>query len=229
MSDALLDYSSWSFQLIFVLAMLYLVFGLAKPSWVLATKRSTVAVVAVVVLLVAGPSSIWPIRPLPMPWRLRLRSAPSRLCHSRPPRSPDRTSGKQKAIDRPACGMPQSGRPRSFRTRLALLGEGGRAMYDTMIENSQLAAIASSAWRCSILSLGSPDPSWAFAVGARRRRAARRPGDGLCRCLVHRRHRLYPLATRWSTFGRGLHQRLFRRAGGAAGTSRALASRVRLP
>ena len=54
MSDALLDYSSWSFQLIFVLAMLYLVFGLAKPSWVLATKRSTVAIVAAVVMLVAG-------------------------------------------------------------------------------------------------------------------------------------------------------------------------------
>ena len=65
MSDALLDYSSWSFQLIFVLAVLYLVFGLAKPSWVLATKRSTVAIVAAVVMLVARPSSIWPIRPLP--------------------------------------------------------------------------------------------------------------------------------------------------------------------
>ena len=54
MSDALLDYSSWSFQLIFLLAVLYLVFGLAKPSWVLATKRSTVAIVAAVVMLVAG-------------------------------------------------------------------------------------------------------------------------------------------------------------------------------
>jgi uncharacterized ion transporter superfamily protein YfcC len=54
MSDALLDYSSWSFQLIFVLAILYLVFGLARPSWVLASKRSTVAIVAVVVMLIAS-------------------------------------------------------------------------------------------------------------------------------------------------------------------------------
>ena len=65
MSDALLDYSSWSFQSIFVLAMLYLVFGLAKPSWVLATKRSTVAIVAAVVMLVAGTLFYLAIRPLP--------------------------------------------------------------------------------------------------------------------------------------------------------------------
>ena len=65
MSDALLDYSSWSFQLIFVLAMLYLVFGLVKPSWVLASKRSTVVVVAVVVMLIASTLFYLLIRPLP--------------------------------------------------------------------------------------------------------------------------------------------------------------------
>lgn len=65
MSDALLDYSSWSFQLILLLAVLYLVFGLAKPSWVLATKRSTVVIVAVVVMLVASTLFYLAIRPLP--------------------------------------------------------------------------------------------------------------------------------------------------------------------
>ena len=96
MSDALLDYSSWSFQLIFVLAMLYLVFGLAKPSWVLATKRSTVAIVAAVVMLVAG-TALLPGDPAAARCTRASggRSAPSRLCHSRPPRSPNRTSGKQ--------------------------------------------------------------------------------------------------------------------------------------
>jgi hypothetical protein len=65
MADALLDYSSWSFQLVFVLAMLYLVFGLVKPSWVLAGKRSTVVVVAIVVLLVASTLFYLLVRPLP--------------------------------------------------------------------------------------------------------------------------------------------------------------------
>jgi hypothetical protein len=65
MADALLDYSSWSFQIIFVLTVLYLVFGLVKPSWVLAGKRSTVVVVAIVVLLVASTLFYLLIRPLP--------------------------------------------------------------------------------------------------------------------------------------------------------------------
>ena len=65
MADALLDYSSWSFQIIFVLTVLYLVFGLVKPSWVLAGQRSTVVVVAIVVLLVASTLFYLLIRPLP--------------------------------------------------------------------------------------------------------------------------------------------------------------------
>jgi hypothetical protein len=65
MSDALLDYSSWSFQLILLLAVLYLVFGLVRPTWVLATKRSTVVIVAVVVMLVASTLFYLAIRPLP--------------------------------------------------------------------------------------------------------------------------------------------------------------------
>ena len=65
MADALLDYSSWSFQLIFVLAVLYLVFGLVKPSWVLAGKRSTVVVVTIVVMLIASTLFYLLIRPLP--------------------------------------------------------------------------------------------------------------------------------------------------------------------
>ena len=35
MSDALLDYSSWSFQLITFLAVLYLILGLIHPAWVM--------------------------------------------------------------------------------------------------------------------------------------------------------------------------------------------------
>ena len=65
MSDALLEYPSWSFQLILVLAVLYLVFGLVKPSWVLASKRSTVVIVAVVVMLIAATLFYLAIRPLP--------------------------------------------------------------------------------------------------------------------------------------------------------------------
>jgi hypothetical protein len=64
MSDALLDYSSWSFQLIAVLAILYLVMGLVKPSWVRATKRSTVVTVSVIVLLVASTAFYIAVRPL---------------------------------------------------------------------------------------------------------------------------------------------------------------------
>lgn len=64
MSDALLDYSSWSFQLIVVLAVLYLVAGLIQPSWVLARKRSTIVVVSVVVLLLASTAFYIAVRPL---------------------------------------------------------------------------------------------------------------------------------------------------------------------
>lgn len=64
MSDALLDYSSWSFQLIFVLAVLYLVIGLIQPSWVLARKRSTIVVVSVLVLLLASTAFYVAVQPL---------------------------------------------------------------------------------------------------------------------------------------------------------------------
>lgn len=64
MSDALLDYSSWSFQLIVVLAVLYLVIGLIQPSWVMARKRSTIVVVSVVVLLLASTAFYVAVQPL---------------------------------------------------------------------------------------------------------------------------------------------------------------------
>jgi uncharacterized ion transporter superfamily protein YfcC len=64
MSDALLDYSSWSFQLIFVLVMLYLVLGLIKPAWVMATRRRTVVIVSVVVMLLASTAFYVAVRPL---------------------------------------------------------------------------------------------------------------------------------------------------------------------
>jgi hypothetical protein len=64
MSDALLDYSSWSFQLIAVLAILYLVAGLIRPSWVLARKRSTIIAVSVMVLLLVSTAFYVAVRPL---------------------------------------------------------------------------------------------------------------------------------------------------------------------
>lgn len=63
MSNTLLDYSSWSFQLIVVLAVLYLVVGLVQPSWVLARKRTTVVVVSVIVLMLAGTAFYVAVRP----------------------------------------------------------------------------------------------------------------------------------------------------------------------
>ena len=62
--NELLDYASWSFQLIFFLVVLYLVIGLIKPSWVLATKRSTIVIVSVVVMLIACTAFYIAIRPL---------------------------------------------------------------------------------------------------------------------------------------------------------------------
>jgi uncharacterized ion transporter superfamily protein YfcC len=64
MSNALLDYSSWSFQLILFLAVLYLVFGLIKPAWVLASQRRTVVIVSVVVMLLASTAFYVAVRPL---------------------------------------------------------------------------------------------------------------------------------------------------------------------
>jgi len=64
MSDALLDYSSWSFQLIIVLAILYLVIGLIRPDWVMARSRTTIVVVAVLVMLLASTAFYIAVRPL---------------------------------------------------------------------------------------------------------------------------------------------------------------------
>jgi hypothetical protein len=63
MSNALLDYSSWSFQFIVVLAILYLVIGLIQPSWVLAKRRSTIVGISVVVLLLASSAFYIAVRP----------------------------------------------------------------------------------------------------------------------------------------------------------------------
>jgi len=63
MSNTLLDYSSWSFQLIVVLAIVYLVAGLIKPSWVLARSRGTIIALSVVVLLVASTAFYIAVRP----------------------------------------------------------------------------------------------------------------------------------------------------------------------
>lgn len=64
MSDALLDYSSWSFQLIIVLAILYLVVGLIRPDWVMARRRRTIVIVSVVVMLLASSAFYVAVRPL---------------------------------------------------------------------------------------------------------------------------------------------------------------------
>jgi hypothetical protein len=65
MSDLLLDYSSWSFQLITLLAVLYLIFGLINPAWVWATNRSTIVIVSAIVLLLAATAFYIAVRPLP--------------------------------------------------------------------------------------------------------------------------------------------------------------------
>jgi hypothetical protein len=65
MSDTLLDYSSWSFQLIIVLAVLYLVIGLIRPDWVMARSRATIVIVSVAVVLLASTLFYVAVRPLP--------------------------------------------------------------------------------------------------------------------------------------------------------------------
>jgi hypothetical protein len=53
-STMTLDYSSWLFQLIGVLVIVYLAVGLSKPALVKAGSRATVAVIAAAFLLVAS-------------------------------------------------------------------------------------------------------------------------------------------------------------------------------
>lgn len=64
-TTSVLDYSSWLFQLVGVLVIIYLAVGLANPSWVLATKRSTVAIVSAVILLIASTAFYFTARDLP--------------------------------------------------------------------------------------------------------------------------------------------------------------------
>jgi hypothetical protein len=54
MESTTLDYSSWIFQLIAVLIIVYLALGLSKPSLVKAGSRSTVAIIAAALLLIAS-------------------------------------------------------------------------------------------------------------------------------------------------------------------------------
>jgi hypothetical protein len=54
MTSPTLDYSSWTFQLIAVLVIVYLAVGLSKPALVKASSRATVAIIAAVFLLVAS-------------------------------------------------------------------------------------------------------------------------------------------------------------------------------
>jgi hypothetical protein len=60
----LLEYSSWAFQLVAVLAILYLVVGLINPQLVRAKSRSTIWTVGIAVLLVASTAFYLAIRPL---------------------------------------------------------------------------------------------------------------------------------------------------------------------
>ncbi len=89
MSNALFDYSSWSFQLIVVLAILYLVAGLIKPSWVLAKRRGTILAVGVVVLLLASTAFYVAVRPFDsLPDGPSLPSGPSALNAPAPAATP---------------------------------------------------------------------------------------------------------------------------------------------
>jgi hypothetical protein len=60
----LLEYTSWAFQLVAVLTIIYLVVGLINPAWVKATNRTTIATIAVAVLLLASTAFYFAIRPL---------------------------------------------------------------------------------------------------------------------------------------------------------------------
>jgi hypothetical protein len=64
---SLLDYyySSWSFQTVMILLVLYLVIGLINPAWVLASKRSTIVGVFVAVALIASTALYLVTRDLP--------------------------------------------------------------------------------------------------------------------------------------------------------------------
>ena len=52
--NELLDYSSWLFQLVFFLVVMYLVVGLVQPKGVLATRRRTIVIVSGLLLLIAS-------------------------------------------------------------------------------------------------------------------------------------------------------------------------------
>jgi hypothetical protein len=65
MSNALLDYSSWSFQAVMILVVLYLLVGLINPAWVLASKRSTIVGVFVALALIASTALYLVTRELP--------------------------------------------------------------------------------------------------------------------------------------------------------------------
>jgi len=62
--NALLDYSSWTFQAIVLVIVLYLVVGLLKPAWVGGSSRRTIAIAAVVGLLIASTAFYFAVRSL---------------------------------------------------------------------------------------------------------------------------------------------------------------------
>ena len=62
--NALLDYSSWTFQAIFLVIVLYLVVGLLQPAWVGASSRRTIAIISVVGLVIASTAFYFAVRPL---------------------------------------------------------------------------------------------------------------------------------------------------------------------
>lgn len=62
--NALLDYSSWTFQAIFFVIVVYLVVGLLKPAWVGGASRQTIVIAAVVGLVIAATAFYFAVRPL---------------------------------------------------------------------------------------------------------------------------------------------------------------------
>ena len=168
MSDALLDYSSWSFQLITVLAVLYLVFGLIKPAWVLATKRSTIVIVSAVVMLLAatallprGAAAARCARRLPQ----TIGTEPP--CHSRPQRSPNRSVRQSKSIDRAARGLPQKGsRGCSRAWQVAVTGARDVRQPHRKLAARRGTAIVGLALLYLVAGLASPSLAFASGRGA---------------------------------------------------------------
>ena len=172
MSDALLDYSSWSFQVIFLLIVLYLVVGLMKPAWVGAGSRRTIAIVSVVGMLLASTAFYVAVRPLDGAPDGSGRAEPGRPSHNRA-RTDGRSSwrgltalgvrgeGEQSALRLPA-------RARENENRSGASVRSGETSFGRHAHRGREVAVAVAfALAFLYLVVGLIRPSWAWATKRR--------------------------------------------------------------